>query len=370
MRPRASRPIHSNRRDVDGAPVFIAALGASTPIGRDAWSSAAAVRAGISGFAQHPYMIDTAGEPMRVAPAPWLDVTCEGRERFEALLFPSIEQALAPLNAASPPRRFRIGLALGLPASRPGLASTLEADLRASVLDRFRHEFAGAAIFASGHAAGLIGMHAGCAKITSDAFDACIVAGVDSYLAPETLEWLEEHDQLHGAGPLNNAWGFIPGEAAGAALLVSGALLELLRVDPLARVMSIGRGVEPNRMKTETVCIGEGLTAAFREALRGLPAEAKVTDVFCDMNGEPYRADEFAFATLRTKECFTSAANFVAPADCWGDLSAATAPLLIALAAIAGVKGYANGPYALIWASSEGGERGAALIETVVHAVE
>ena len=53
-----------------GEPIHVVSLGASTPVGRCAWSSAAAVRAGISGFGQHPYMIDTAGEPMRVARAP------------------------------------------------------------------------------------------------------------------------------------------------------------------------------------------------------------------------------------------------------------------------------------------------------------
>ena len=76
-------------------------LGASTAVGRDAWASAAAVRAGVSGFAEHPFMIDTAGEPMRVAVAPWLDIACEGQERFEALLFPAIEQALAPIVDAA-----------------------------------------------------------------------------------------------------------------------------------------------------------------------------------------------------------------------------------------------------------------------------
>ena len=77
--------------------VVVVALGASTPVGRDAWSSAAAVRAGISGFGQHPYMIDTAGEPMRVAMAPWLDIGLSGVERLGALLFPAIDQALEPV---------------------------------------------------------------------------------------------------------------------------------------------------------------------------------------------------------------------------------------------------------------------------------
>ena len=74
----------------------IVGLGASTAVGRDAWSSAAAVRAGISGFGEHPFMIDTAGNPMRVAAAPWLDVALAPLDGFQApLLFPAIDQAFA-----------------------------------------------------------------------------------------------------------------------------------------------------------------------------------------------------------------------------------------------------------------------------------
>lgn len=162
---------------------------------------------------------------------------------------------------------------------------------------------------------------------------------------------------------MNNAWGFIPGEGAGAALVVSEDAIERLKIDPLARVLSVGKGFEQNRIKTETVCIGEGLTAAFRDGLTGLPPGARVTDVVCDMNGEPYRADEFGFAALRTKEAFVSASDFVAPADCWGDVSSASVPLSLMLSSIAGRKSYANGRYAFVWASSETGERGAALVE-------
>ena len=43
------------------------------------------------------------------------------------------------------------------------------------------------------------------------------IAGAEGLLAhlDQSLEWLEACDQLHSAGPLNNAWGFIPGEGAG-----------------------------------------------------------------------------------------------------------------------------------------------------------
>jgi 3-oxoacyl-[acyl-carrier-protein] synthase-1 len=348
-----------------GDAVNVVAVGASTPVGRDALSSAAAVRAGVSGFLEHPYLIDTVGEPMRVAMAPWLDIGCEGVDRFEMLLIPAVAQVMDSMPAVN---GVRLALALGLPGARPGLPEDLERRLREAVLRQFPGRFVAVAAFASGHAAGFYALQAAVNKIANGSFDGCVIAGVESYLSAETLEWLEASDQFHGAGPLNNAWGFVPGEAAGAVLVMSDTAVTRLGVRPLGRVQSVGTGLEPNRIKTQTVCIGEGLTAAFRAALAGLPTGARVTDVVCDMNGEPYRADEFGFATLRTKESFASASGFLAPAEVWGDVSAASAPLGVGLSVLAAEKGYANGPFALVWGSSEGGERGALLLRTPFEA--
>jgi len=350
-----------NWPEMDAEPVYVVCLGASTPVGRCAWSSAAAVRAGITGFGQHPYMVDTAGEPMRVARAPWLDIGLTGADRFEALMLPAIDQALEPI-LARPQEDLNIAIALGLPAPRPGLPEELQKELTRRCARKYHGTFGAAASFAAGHAGGLIALDAATRKLAMGELDACVVAGVDSYIQPETLEWLEACDQLHGAGPLNNAWGFIPGEAAGSVLLMRGAAIRRLQLDPLAQVLGVGTGFEPRRIKTETVCIGEGLTETFRIALANLPDGARVTDVYCDMNGEPYRADEYGFTCLRTKEAFDTASDFIAPADCWGDVAAASGPLHVGLAIISGAKSYANGPYAFVWASSEGGERGAALL--------
>lgn len=349
---------------VPASEIQIVGLGASTPIGRDAWSSAAAVRAGISGFAEHPYMIDTAGEPMRVAYAQWLDMAIVGIERLESLLFPAIDEALRPLTSPGG-RPLRVALSLGLPSAKPGLPQNIESTLKRSISERYQGQFMGMATFSSGHTSGLLALNAARKKLLESAFDACVVAGVDSYMSPETLEWLEESDQLHGAGPLNNAWGFIPGEGAGAALLMSGDVAHARDLSSLASVRSVGLGTERNRIKTETVCIGEGLTQAFHAALGDLPEGTQITDVYCDMNGEPYRADEYGFACLRTKEYFASASDFVSPADCWGDMSAATGPLCMGLAVIAAQKAYSNGSLAFVWTSAESGERAGAVIEMV-----
>jgi 3-oxoacyl-[acyl-carrier-protein] synthase-1 len=347
---------------MEDEPIYIVALGASTAVGRDAWSSAAAVRAGISGFSQHPYMIDTVGEPMRVACVSWLDIDLCGVQRYEALLYPAIDQAielLPHLHIRFP----RIALALGLPSSRPGLDANFQPRLISELEGRYANIFSEVSAFSKGHAAGLLALDTVIKKFSENTLDACVVAGVDSYMNAETLEWLEECDQLHGAGPLNNAWGFIPGEGAGAVLLVRCQIAQRLRLTPLAQVLGSGMAFEPKRIKTQTVCIGEGLTQAICGALATQQDCVKVTDVYCDMNGESYRADEFGFTALRVKENFESLSDFVAPADCWGDVSAASGPLHIGLASIAVNKNYSNGRSAIIWASSESGERASALLD-------
>ena len=209
--------------------ISVLALGASTPVGRDAASSAAAVRAGVSGLTQHPYMIDTAGEPMRVAMAPWLEADMPVGHRMQSLLWPAVEQSLGALDPSRGP--LRTGIALALPAPRPGRPEELESQLREALEERYAGVFSAVAVLPTGHAGGFAGLHAACQKLQEGALDACVVAGVESYLDADTLEWLESTEQFHGAGALNNAWGFIPGEAAGACLVARDDVADTLAVE-------------------------------------------------------------------------------------------------------------------------------------------
>lgn len=343
--------------------VVVVALGASTPLGRGARVSAAAVRAGISGFVEHPLQADSAGAPVRAAIAPWLDIGLRGAARFEALLFSAMDEALTLTRPGlALERPLVMAAAIGLPEPRPGVPADLQPQLMRSLARRYGSRFASAACFEGGHAAGLLALRAAIGKLQQGGLDACVVAGVDSWIDRLALEWLEEREQLHSAGAYNNAWGFIPGEGAGALLLMRSDTAEALQLPTLTRVLAVGVAHEFNRIKTQTVCIGEGLTEAFRQALAALPARSRVSDIYCDMNGEPYRADEFGFAALRTKEHFESASDFVAPADCWGDVAAAGGVLHLVLASAATHGGYARGPLAFVWASAQRGDRVAALL--------
>jgi len=98
-----------------------------------------------------------------------------------------------------------------------------------------------------------------------------------------------------------------------------------------------------------------------RGVVTSLPDNVKIDYTLCDQNGEAYRADEVGFMLCRLSEYFADPSDYMAPADCWGDVGAASGPLFINMIISASEKGYAKGPYTLLWASSEGGERTAAL---------
>ena len=106
------------------------------------------------------------------------------------------------------------------------------------------------------------------------------------------------------------------------------------------RVLTAATAREKNLIKTDTVCLGKGLTEVFEKVFAELPlATDQVNHCICDMNGEPYRADEFGFAILRVGKRFVNASDFVAPADCWGDVGAASGPLFVNLVSAAGQRG-------------------------------
>lgn len=349
---------------VEAPRMQILGLGASTPIGRTVWASAAAARAGICGFSEHPFMIDTAGEPMRIARAPWLHVETEDVERHCGLLFPAIDEALGPIINRIPHnlQHLRLGLTLALPLMRPGRPQTLAKDLLSKVQERYADVVSSIFVLEKGHAAGHLALDAAVKHCGSGSIDACVVCGVDSYLAPKTLEWLETCDQLHGSGQFNNAWGFIPGEGAGAVFVGTTGFARQYDLETLGEVVSVGLGLETKPIKTDIVCVGEGLTQAFKLALKAVAPDEQIHNVYCDLNGEAYRADEYGFTALRVKERFRAATEFIAPADCWGDVGAASALLHISLAVISYQKQYCRGPLSMIWASSESGERGATVI--------
>ena len=348
-------------------PVAVVGVGARTAIGLTAASTAAALRAGIAGFGDHPFMIDTAGKKMIVAAVPDLSLDVTGAERLSELATSAAAEAIATLARTSGAKT-ALPIFVGLPPKRPGrLENTTQA-----VLTRIRTELAKQCRVAkveaieTGHAAGTMALQAAWEVVRSGAAEFALAGGVDSYLEPETLEWLESNDQLHSSGEENNPYGLIPGEASGFVLLASSAKAEQYRVPATVELLAIATTRETKLIKTDSVCTGEGLIALFR-ALAGQPPTIQADHLYCDLNGEPYRADEFGFATIRAGKLFRDPSAFAAPADCWGDVGAASGPLFLLAAEAAIRKGYTSGPVLAGFTSSESGERCGFLVKKLLE---
>jgi 3-oxoacyl-[acyl-carrier-protein] synthase I len=344
-------------------PLCVVATGAYTAVGMSSVATAAAVRSGIAGFRQHPTFTDMLDDPL-ICAAPPGDSPTVVVGRLIALLRNALVDALDGITPRAREGFRRGSLLVAVPEERPGLPSGL-ANLTA---DRLLRELAGGPhpiVRELGHAGGGIALASAREMLQRQGTDWLAIAGVDSYLSRETLLWLDWKRQLHAT---YNAWGFIPGEAAGVVLLstLGGARATGLR--PLAVVESIGLDHEEVPIGVDGVCLGRGLTRAVRTALAKLSDDDKIDDIYCDQNGQNYRADEMGFMLARLSNRFRDAAAFVAPADCWGDVGAATVPLLVGLVTKAALRGWATGPLSLVFAGSDSGRRAAVLLRTTTGA--
>lgn len=327
--------------------IYIVGAGAQTPVGRSVLSSAAAVRCGISANAQHPFMLDKHGEAMVVASANWLDESLATEDRVSTLAIDAAQEALHPLTPQLSGLRQKVRVHLALSAD-----NLAEPALRQKVLERIALGIKSAATDSAitavidGNAGGLLALENAVRELRCGKAQFCLVGGVDSWLVPERLEAIDLAGRLHS---VNSSWGFTPSEGAGFCLITTGDAARRLSLNPFAELLAVATAQETKLLGTQTICIGEGLTAAFRGVLT---PDHRVAHSYCDLNGEIYRADEYGFTICRTAEYFADASSFTAAAECWGDVGAASGLLALSLPIAAWSRNYAKGPVALVWNSS------------------
>ncbi len=164
-------------------------------------------------------------------------------------------------------------------------------------------------------------------------------------------------------GP-SRQFGYVPGEGAAAVLLATEPWAQRSGLRSLGTVSAVALGQEPNPWGSAQPCVGRGLTDAVRGALSMVPPEQKVARVVCDLNGERHRADEWGFTACRVAGRLRDPSAFVAPTIAWGDCGAANGLLLLALATAMAAREATAGAYSLIWTSSDGPERAAAILRS------
>jgi len=334
-----------------------------TALGYSAPMTAASVRASLSRFRESP-MIDKVGEPMLLSMTRFLNPEIQDLDRLLALGTHAAKEGLEPLvKVTERSGRFspEIGLCLGLPSSRPGLKPDLAGPLCSQLIAQLLPwRLAAETVFETGHASGLMAIEHAVDLIRAGT-EFVLAGGVDSYYSAETLEWLDQTGRLHSEANMD---GFIPGEGAGFCLLTSSATALRYGLSPLAEVLSAESGEEPHPLISDGVCLGQGMTGVFSKVLSVPVPAPKVADwTLCDMNGESFRSTEWMYAYLRTGRKHRDPLQLWHPADCYGDIGAASGPVLAGIAMAAWRRSYARGDRCLVWTASEGKHRSAALLQ-------
>ena len=341
---------------------WIAGLGMITPIGGCAAQTMTSFRGGISGYAESSILnrrfspVTMALVPEDALPPlePQLAVTPGLPSRITRM----VRLAAAAFEDLAGPDA---GQAKGLPlfVALPEAPPPLRPPADDRFLDHlFTQTGAGfdrlsSVVFADGRAGGMRALEAGLDALDRSSAQV-LVGGVDTYLDLMLLATLDQQGRLLAEGVMD---GFCPGEGAAFLRLVPEAKRPAAAAGFVYRP---GLADEPGHRYSEQTYKGDGLGEAVRIALETVKTPPART-VFAGFNGESLFAKEWGVAYLRNSGSIVPSFRIEHPADLYGDLGAATAPVLIGLAALGTSEGHLPGP-ALVFCSSDGPLRGAARI--------
>jgi len=212
--------------------------------------------------------------------------------------------------------------------------------------------------FHSGRAAGIEAIGHAFSHVLAGQHEFVCVGGSDSYMEDVSLDELDESRRLLSA---KNSDGFAPGEGAGFLLLTTDKTRALERDGHVIVLHKPGLAEEAGNLRSDDVYRGDGLDKAFKSALVN-HRRRNIHCIYSSMNGESYWAKEMGVARIRNQQSISDTAVVHHPADCYGDLGAATAPVLIALAAEHLLRS-PSARAALVYSSSDTATRGAIVIE-------
>lgn len=352
--------------------MYLAGIGMVTPLGINTAMTAAAVRAGVSAYAeteytgQHGLPVTMAAVPAAVFDEVEADIdegdcydTCHDRILKMAII--AIREACSRQSTKQP-----VPLLLAKPEASTDagkmdseglvpLLPTLEQNCKPWISAQQCR------MFYSGRAAGLEAIGFAFRYLYDQPNDFVLIGGSDSYRDYARLNSLSDANRLKVASCLD---GFVPGEASGFLLLTRRPELALSRNGHIVALHPPGIAEEAGHFYSKDPYRGDGLDQAFKKALGQDPPPNAIHSIYSSMNGEYHWAKEYGVAFTRNRDAFKDPVGIEHPADCYGDLGAATSPVLIALAAEHLFRD-AKARSHLVYSSSDRGKRGAIVMEKV-----
>lgn len=186
-----------------------------------------------------------------------------------------------------------------------------------------------------------------------------IVLGADSYLDPETLDWLAAQDRLHGPAQPE---GFAPGEAAAGLVVTTARRCSMRGERPLAYVSAASSSLGAERSMQD----GAGRGAEWADACARLlehPAAEGAADVLVDLNGERWRGEAFGHGLARVSRLGSRRPRIATPATSLGDVGASTGCVHACLAVRSLLRHYSAGTASIVMNQSDDGRVGAILLQ-------
>lgn len=347
-------------------PVAILRVGMFCPVGLDAEQATASIMAGMPRKLETEFRSSEGKRivmgylPEEVLP-PLVRELEESKARPNELVSrllqlatPALQEVLGEVDASAGPPLFVAG-----PEAVPGEPALVTGVLMGQLARQAKVPLAleKSRLFPSGRAGFFTAVQEASTKLlATGAAEFVVVGGVDSWFDAGRLSRLEQERRLLTSGVQD---GFTPGEGAAFLLLASRSACVRHRLEPLAWIVAVGTAEEPGHRYSERPHRGDGLSAAFGQIFRAIGGAVRL--VMAGLNGESLHAKEWGVACVRHREAFADSLRIEHPAEYTGDAGAALAPMMSVITAL-GLKGKRFEGPALVWAASDGAERGAVLV--------
>ncbi|MBN8872201.1 MAG: hypothetical protein J0H67_05150 [Rhodospirillales bacterium] len=310
------------------------AVGLVCGVGTTAEESCAAIRCGLNNF-QETRFIGSDGAWL-VGSSVTLEEPWRGMTKLAKMAARAIAECLA--HGREEPGRIPVLLCIAEP-ERPGRYEGLPHALLQQVeteLGVRLHPHS--SVIEQGRVGGAVALLQARRMLASGRYRQLVVAGVDTFLSGAMLAAYDRQDRLLRK---DNSNGFIPGEAGGAVLL------SLSQDDSEAPLLIRGLGFarEPAAFGSGRPLRADGLTQAIRSALDEAGVGLKECDHrIADVSGEQYRFREAALAVTRLLRDRKVLFGLWHPADCVGEVGAASLPAMLAVLWFGAARDYLPGP--------------------------
>ncbi len=304
--------------------IHIVSVGAVTSIGTTFPATSAAARSRLNMFRKHSqFPAARDGRPITVGRLPLDPPMNDAADRMLAFALRSAAECVAGLELGPLP------VMIAVPGHRPNWGGPEIAQFSGLFADRagFAVDPDRSGTFDTGHHGGLAVFDEAKKLIENGDAQACLVGGVNSF----DVAFLDAMDRLERLKGPDTPNGIIPGEGAGFVLLASDDFVMAHGVSGRGVLRATAQAAEPSPwFEADTVNTGQGMGEVMMSLLDGEDRRADVS--YCDHTGEVWRAEEWTTAYVRTGRKHGHPLDLRHPADCWGDLDAASGALLVGLA--------------------------------------